>query len=668
LEGTVATCGARAPGGRRAWFALALCLAMLLPVAAAHAAVDLAPFLRRDGFQDLALSPKGDYYAATVAREDRTVLVVIRRADKQRTSTFTLGANAYIHRFEWVSDTRLLVSVAERFGSLEKPIPTGEIYGVNADGSRARLLLGYRAVRTGDDASSEPAAATGEPVAGYLLDRLPGDGRKVLVEIWPLTEVPQTRVDTLDIHSGARSTVATAPVPRATFTTDNAGKVRFARGYGPDNASLLYHRADDGAEWALVNDENRSGRTESVLGFAADNAIAFLRVQASEGPDAVVSMDTRTGERKALLRDAELDPWHVLRAPGASQEPVGVMYSGSSVRAAFFDEQGAHAKLHRALEDKFRGDPVRIVSSSDDGRTLLLESWSHGNPGDFFLLDLDQGRADRVVSRRDWILPSKASPVKPVRFKARDGLALQGFLTRPAGRDGPLPMVVLPHGGPFGEFDEIGYDDDSQLLASAGYAVLRVNFRGSGNRGRAFLQAGAREWGGAMQRDLADATRWAIAQGHAEAGRICIVGASYGAYAAMQGLAQEPDLFRCGIGHVGVYDLERMVRDQGKRSRASALWSAQWVGEGDMLRAGSAVAAAPRIKAPVLLVAGGRDTVAPIAQSRAMERALRDAGVPVQTLYVPTEGHGFFAETNRRAHLTAMLAFLSLHLGGAKAQ
>ncbi|HWU71805.1 MAG TPA: prolyl oligopeptidase family serine peptidase, partial [Pseudoxanthomonas sp.] len=243
-----------------------------------------------------------------------------------------------------------------------------------------------------------------------------------------------------------------------------------------------------------------------------------------------------------------------------------------------------------------------------------------------------------------------------------------GYLTRPAGKEnGALPLVVLPHGGPFSVFDAWGFDDESQMLAEAGYAVLRVNFRGSGNYGRDHLQSGAKEWGKAMQDDLTDATRWAVAQGIADPARMCIYGSSYGGYAALMGVAKEPDLYRCAVGYVGVYDLERVYRDT-RDSRSSRVWLGDWLGERDALAGVSPVNLAARIKAPVFLAAGGRDERAPIEHSKKMEKALKTAGVPVETLYYDSEGHGFYNEAHRREYYVRLLDFLSRYLGGAKAK
>jgi dipeptidyl aminopeptidase/acylaminoacyl peptidase len=258
--------------------------------------------------------------------------------------------------------------------------------------------------------------------------------------------------------------------------------------------------------------------------------------------------------------------------------------------------------------------------------------------------------------------------VAPVTPQARDGLSLHGWLTRPAGVVGPAPMVVLPHGGPFGEFDVWSYDDDTQMLTEAGYAVLRVNYRGSGNYGKAFQRAGVRQWGGSMQDDLTDATRWAIAQGIADPARICLYGASYGGYASLMGVAKEPSLYRCAVGYVGVYDLPRMQNEAETRAtRARRSWSRDWIGNDDAALARvSPVNLADRIQAPVLLVAGGEDLVAPVEHTHAMESALKKAGKQVETYYVRSEGHGFHLPEHRREFYRRLLEFLNRHIGAGR--
>ena len=642
---------------------LVLATAGLLP-AAAFAQVDLAPYVKKDGFGEVQLSPDGKYLAATVPGTDRTSIVVLRREGMTKSAAFSLGRNTHISGFSWVNGERLLIAMAQQYGSQDVPTPTGELYGIDANGGVAELLVGYRVdERIGTRIKTKKE----ESVAAFLVDDLPNDPRNAIIEVWPMSGEAWTRAERMDVKSGRRNTIARAPVPRANYSTDHAGTVRFARGANADNNSKLYHRPGDDKDWSLISDEAVTGRFERVLGFAPDNRTAYLQVEQASGPDAIVAYDTSTGDRRELLRDPRVDPDRVLRGFDG-RTPVGVLFTGRQARTAFFDDTSEEAKLYRLLEQSFDGQSVLIESMTAGGKEAIVQAWTARNPGDFYFMDVATKRAQHMLARLEWFDPAKMAEVRPIGYAARDGLEIDGFLTLPKGpAQENLPLVLIPHGGPFDLFDAWEFDSEAQLLAQAGYAVLKVNFRGSGNRGRAFRNAGAREWGGKMQDDLTDAVQWAIKQKIADPGRICVAGASYGAYAAMMGLALTPELFKCGVGYVGVYDLAKMVADDSRTNRSTSTWLREWVGEGDALRNASATVVAARIKAPVLLVAGGEDDIAPIEHSRAMERRLKDAGVPVETLYVSTEGHGFYEEGNRRAYYTALLDFLARHLGGQRA-
>jgi len=270
-----------------------------------------------------------------------------------------------------------------------------------------------------------------------------------------------------------------------------------------------------------------------------------------------------------------------------------------------------------------------------------------------------------MLSRGAWIDPAKQAEMRPVSFASRDGLKVHGYVTLPPGKgENRLPMVVMPHGGPFGVQDIWKFNKDAQLLAAAGYAVLQVNFRGSGGYGGAFTQAGARQWGLKMQDDLTDATRWAIQSGLADPSRICLYGASYGAYASLMGVAKEPALYRCAAGYVGVYDLPMMhTRGDTQQAKWGRNYIKDWIGEPASLAAVSPTQLADRIKAPVFLAAGGEDERAPIQHTELMERRLKAAGVPVESLYFRTEGHGFYKPEHQKEFYSRLLAFLGRHLG-----
>ncbi|MEN5071913.1 S9 family peptidase [Stenotrophomonas sp. TWI1183] len=641
-------------------------MTVLLAMTGQAGAVDLEHYLRRDTFTDIKISPTGAFYAATIPMEDRTGLAIMRREDGKLIGSFVPPKNNHANDFDWVNDQRVLIGLAEKFGSLDEPQPTGELFGINADGGRGELLIGYRVQNRGLGTRIQPKKV--EAVAAFMIDALPDQDRRVLVKVMPFSADPFTSAERLDVNSGQRTTVARAPVQRADFVADGKGEVRFADGAAGDNVNKLYYRDGAGAAWKMINDQGVSQRIERALGFSEDGTLAYLLVEQPSGPDTIVSWNPATDERRELLRDAVVDPARVIYRRGTSI-PIGALYLGDTPRTRFFDETSADARLQRSLEQAFGGQAVFITSSSRDGRLAMLQVWSGSNPGDFYVFDTQAKKADLVVSRSQWVDPDTAAVVKPIALKARDGMPLHGFVTRPRGSEGKrLPMVVMPHGGPFFVYDDGAYDMESQLLAAAGYAVLQVNYRGSSNFGRAHANAGSREWGGAMQDDLTDATRWAVAEGIADGAKICMYGASYGGYAALMGVAKEPSLYACAAGYVGVYDLPIMYTTGDIQRRGSGeTYLREWVGDRTTLAAVSPVNLAERIKVPVFLAAGGEDERAPILHTRRMEAALKKAGVPVETLYYPTEGHGFYTDPHRREYYTKLLAFLSNSLGGQTA-
>lgn len=630
------------------------------------AAVDVDAYVRRDTFELIKISPGGEYYAATVPMEDRSLLVVIDRATNKVTGNFKLPVDNYVADFYWVNKDRLVISVAKKFGLLDRPQLTGELFAIGASGSKPEMLIGYRVDDGGLGTKIKPKKGS-DGIWGYLIDSPPADEKSVLISAQPYSDDPYSSAERLDTYTGRLTRVAKAPVRGARFQTDNQGVVRFVTGSNSDNTRRLYYRSGDGAEWELISVESETTGAEFPIGFSADDKTAYLLVEQAQGPDTLVAMDLATRQRTEVLRDDDVDPAGVIYRNG-TRVPVGLFFMDGKPRTAFLDDRSPEARLYRSLEAAFAGDAVQITSQTADGRLALVKAYNDRNPGDFYLFDTVAKKAAHVMARRDWLDPEQQARMQPIKLAARDGLTLHGYLTTPKGSSGQgLPLVVMPHGGPIGVQDVWGFDDEAQLLAATGYAVLQLNYRGSSGYGRAFVKAGAREWGGAMQDDLTDATRWAVAQGIADKGRICLYGASYGGYASLMGVAKEPGLYKCAAGYVGVYDLPKMQSDDSREGARWGNWSKDWVGKSGQLAGVSPNRLADRIKAPVFLAAGGEDQVAPIEHSKMMEQALRKVGTPVETLYYDTEGHGFYVEAHRREFYTRLLAFLARHLGGSVA-
>ncbi|HEX4884289.1 MAG TPA: prolyl oligopeptidase family serine peptidase, partial [Casimicrobiaceae bacterium] len=345
---------------------------------------------------------------------------------------------------------------------------------------------------------------------------------------------------------------------------------------------------------------------------------------------------------------------------------VGVYYNGMKPGHAWFDDDWAAlaALVDRSLPGRHN------VISRGHARTVLVTSVSDRDPGSWHLFDLDARKLEHLGVTRKGIDPATMPAREPLRYPARDGLEIPAYLTLPPGRDAKgLPLVVLVHGGPWVRGASWLWHPEPAWLAAQGYAVLEPEFRGSRGWGGTLFAKGWKQWGRAMQDDLIDGVDMLAHRGTIDPQRVCIMGASYGGYAVMMGLARDPDRFRCGVNASGVVDI-RMMFDVTWSDMAYSdyiRYSARTlVGdpdtEGDRLREVSPLEQAPKIKAPVLMAYGGGDRRVPIVHGERMRDALRQQGTPVEWVVYSDEGHGLRREANRYDFYARVKAFLATHL------
>jgi dipeptidyl aminopeptidase/acylaminoacyl peptidase len=359
------------------------------------------------------------------------------------------------------------------------------------------------------------------------------------------------------------------------------------------------------------------------------------------------------------VADVRVDPYtnRVVGAGVVGEEPV------------FFDTQ--LAEQQKLVNEAFPGESPRLVSWSQDRSRFVLSTDRRDRAPAFYLYDAREGSAKQIASTYVGLDRSRLPPRQPYRYKARDGVEIPGYLTRPLDATGAVPLVVLPHGGPAAR-DTGGFDWIAHFLASRGYAVLQPNFRGSGGFGKAWEQAGHGQWGvGVMQHDVTDGVAALVSAGIADAERVCIVGASYGGYAALAGAAFTPELYRCAAAIAGVSDLRGMLQSTQNRMGGFSATLSYWrlamgVDEGreatERLRAASPIEHVADVRAPVLLIHGRDDTVVPIIQSRDMAAALQGAGKTVEVVELEGEDHWLSGAKTRLATLQALDAFLAKHL------
>lgn len=451
--------------------------------------------------------------------------------------------------------------------------------------------------------------------------------------------------------------------PQATWHVDRDLEVRAALGERADGGVDLY--ALTAGEWVRIGSWSLELGEPVVVSAGAERLWLLDPRDGNTARLRSVGLDGDAGV--PVAGDSVYDVDAVLMAPG-SDEPLA---------AAVYRERRAWTALDPSVRDDFAalervcaGD-LSIVSRAAGDRLWVAACDRSDSPGSYLLLRRDAGTVETLFVRRPGLEDYRLAPKEPVRFEARDGLPIHGYMTLPPGlsRD-DLPTVVLVHGGPWAR-DKSGYDSTVQWLASRGYLVLQVNFRGSTGYGHRFAARGRRELGGAMQDDVTDGLRWAVGEGLVDPERVAIMGGSYGGYAALAGLAFTPDLYRAGISIVGFGNLITLMERVAPMFQSSVSFFHSYVGhpetDGELLRRRSPFFHVDSIRAPVLMAHGRNDPLVPVEESEAMARALEARGVPVELVVWPDEGHGLTNPANRLSFYGLAERFLACHVLGREA-
>lgn len=614
---------------------------LLLVAGPSLATVPVADFFKDPEFSNVSLSPTGEYITVSVPQADRTVLAAFRVSDMGLVGKWDFGARRHVDRVRWVNDQRFFMYVSEKLGRYDFRVGTPDVHASNVDGSQRRVI---------------PNGGTYQ-----IVSTLPDEPNQILVS----RSVDSAYLFSMDVRDGRISNVASSPLRMGGFVVDHDGNVRYGYGQSRDNESITLRR--EGNDWVEIHRDAMGGARRIPLMMASDNQRVLFAVSDDGTPARLVLRDPASGDETPVSHNpnVEASDWLV---SSDRRELLAVGYMDGLPHYEFVNPDHPESRAYAGLVNAFPEHAVTFHGISRDGRFILMQAFSDIDPGTFYLFDREAGQAKFLLAARDWIKPEQMSPMRPIRFTARDGTTVHGYLTVPNGSSGKgLPLIMHPHGGPHGVRDHWRFNPEVQFLASRGYAVLQVNFRGSGGYGNAFERKGYQAWGTTMVDDMTDAVDWAVAQGIADPQRICTYGASYGGYAALQSIAREPEKYRCTIGYVGVYSLPLMMRDgdiprhETGRSYLSRVLPDS-VGE---QQAQSPAFNAERIKVPVMLVHGGRDERVPMSQYRALDRALKEAGNPPEVSIVErNEGHGFWDLDNNIRLYTSIEEFLDKHIGG----
>ncbi|MEH6815171.1 MAG: S9 family peptidase [Pseudoalteromonas distincta] len=630
-----------------------------------HANNDLVPiesFSKDTEFAGVKISPDGKYLAVITRPEGKNVLVILITDTFEVSHAIRFPDNAQVGNYYWVNNERIVLAKEYIRGWKDHPEYHGELFGVNVDGSQGKYLVGYQGeMQTG----TRIKKAT--PILGtsFVLDPLVEEKRKMLVQTfpWSASNEPHTIVYEVDVYSGKRKKITRSPSRMAGFLTDHDGNVRVALSNDEYIKQKIYTRDTSDGGWQLLDLGESNYRDVGLHAF--DSTGESVYVTASERGEAqgLYKLNLKSKKFELLHKEQQVSPKKIW-VDEVSKELFAIENELGYPAYSFINSSHKSERL-KALLQSLPGQQVQLISSTLDGDTSIIFSSNDTNPGHYYLYDAKKNNLRFLFAAKSWINPSQMAVTEPLNYKARDGLTIYGYLTVPNSvEEKKLPLVVMPHGGPHGPRDWWGYDADAQLLASRGIAVLKVNFRGSGGFGRNFQFAGHKKWGAEIQYDIIDGVKHLIEQGTVNKNNICIMGASFGGYSALQSAILEPDMFKCAIGVVGVYDLPLMFeegdiseRDSGQRYLKSALGTDE-----AQLKKFSPSYNIDKLKAPVLIVHGGEDKRAPIEQAESLISALKKENHPYTYELLKDEGHGFYKAEHRTRYYNQVLSFLDKHM------
>ena len=591
------------------------------------------------------LSPDGSMIAFLSSVQGHRCLVV-HFLDTKKDPSIKCPGDLEVSWFAWKTNKRLLIGVYKSGAYYQRLITESFLLGMDVDGSNVKELLSPRQGRMINFNTD------------HVIDFLENDPDHVLVTVGTSSFYPD--VIAVDVNTGEEKTAVRATEHIMQWLTDMRGLPRL--GFSIEDRKGVYlYRPESSSDFIKVEGADIIGNTDfAPLAFSDQPNVVYVASSHETGRLCIYLYDIvskKIVDRYACLDNADIDG---LLFNG--KHVVGYLYSDDQPHQVFTDPAWKHDA--EAISAKFPNAHVALLDRTADGHRDIVKINDPGRPATIYILDRTPGQKttlNPIGDERPYIPEDSIAPVKAITYRARDGLLIHGYLTMPLGKaNGPIPFVVLPHGGPYAR-DYLEFEYIAQLIASRGYGVLQPNFRGSTGYGDDFLLAGFREWGRKMQDDVTDATKWLIDQKLADPARICIAGWSYGGYAALMGAIREPSLYKCAASMAGPTDLRHIQPGSG------ALMSDRAVpilnGDRTLVDQNSPAKNADKITIPVLLAHGQQDVNVSFADSVEMEKALKDAGKSVDTIYFPGDDHFLFREGDRIAFLKKLDEFLRTNLG-----
>jgi len=607
-------------------------------------------------FSQVKLSPNGRRVAVLLSRNESEAILSIDLQTGERVGLALLErsdashslASLRLSRMGWASDDTVVMSMSK----------AGSARGIKI---RSTVLFA-------SDVRNPRAIALGEdwPYASFkqfqdlIIDYLPDEPDRIMVNWFGAARLVEVSASRLRASIIERKGVGG-------WGTDHKHKVRV--GFSGQRYNTEF------GVWGRVTEDDRierlvkwdplsvdeTGMGFYFAGFSDDPKIIYVFSERETGRFALYEFDLQAKKMGRLVFGHPKYEVDSINTSAVDGRLLAVHYTGKKSLVHFVDDE--YRRLWEPIHEQFAGSTVTVVSTDlRETRSIFAVSASD-EPPTYYLLNHRSGASKRLFRARPTLDGQILSKMEPIEYRARDGLMIEGYVTRPSGVTGPSAAIVMPHGGPFVR-DVSGWDPVVQFLVSRGFTVLQPNYRGSTGYGRKFREAGYKQFGRAMQDDITDGVRWLIDQGIADPARIGIYGGSYGGYAALQGLVSTPDLYAAGASYAGFTDVVRLLNDEsvyGYDAANKVLIGSRWT-DRDFLAEISPAFHADKIRVPVLLAHGTDDPTVHIRHTDGMATALEEAGAEFELYRYFGETHGFLDERSRIDFYQKLGDFFERHL------
>jgi dipeptidyl aminopeptidase/acylaminoacyl peptidase len=600
--------------------------------------VPLEDFFKNPEVSQYKLSPNGRYFAYLKPYQSRMNIYVRSTDLKSPEQRLTGQIDRDISSFFWKEDSTLIFF--RDFGGNENY----HLFRINIDGTNEQNLTPFPDARVRMISDLEGISETDMLISINERDKKVFD------------------VYRINIATGELKMIEQNPGSFTRWVVDHDGKLRAAASEDGVNTSL-YFREDEKQPFQKVLTTNFKDSIRPLF-FTFDNKQLYVVSNRNRDKSVLTTFDPKTKrEGKVLFEHPDVDIWF---ATYSKKRKVlsSVHYVTTKYQIDFLDPVlGEH---YKSITSQLPGYEVYTTSLNKEEDKFIVRATTDRTRGAFYLYDSESQKLTMLDELSPWINSEEMAPMKPITYKSRDGLTINGYLTLPINTEAKnLPVVVNPHGGPWTR-DMWGFNSEIQFLANRGYAVLQMDYRGSTGYGKKFWMASFKQWGKAMQDDITDGVQYLIDQGIANPDQVCIYGASYGGYAALAGLTFTPDLYACGVSYVGVSNIFTLLETIPPYWESGRQMLYEQIGDPEkdyeLLKAASPLFHVDKIKAPLLVAQGAQDPRVKQAESDQIVEALKERGIDVPYLLKENEGHGFRNEENRFEFYQWLEKFLGQHL------